>query len=407
VSVRRRVWIGVTTWVVTLAVVRVGIALPEACPPVSVADVRSAVAEAVAWFERNQHPAGDYLYVYDADAGATGGTAFPDDYNQVRHAGVTMSLYQAAASGHDGALEVADRGTAWALQRTWEDGDRLVYGPTSGRVSVGSAALVVAGLVERREHTGETHHDDVLLGMGRFLADQVEDRGSVLAYYDADARQPVPDRYSIFFTGEVMWALARLHTTFPDAGFDAPTERIGRYIATERDEAEPAFPPLPDHWGSYAYAEVAAWPGHRLAEVEIAYARRLAALFGTAIRSELPLQEGGWQSWTRPGPSRAAGVGTTGEGLTALWRAVQGDERLADLDEDVAERLRCLAGLMVERQVDADEADAFSHPDAARGAWFASGEVRMDDIQHALSFLVAVEEVVTSADATLDTGGEP
>lgn len=399
-SVRRRVWIGVTTWVVTLAVVRVGIALPETCPSVSVAEVRASAADAVAWFERNQHPAGDYVYLYDAGAAADDDPttpAFPEDYNQVRHAGVTMSLYQAAASGHDGALEIADRGTAWALGRTWEDGERLVFGPTSGRVSVGSAALVVAGLVERREDTLDTHHDEVLLGLGRFLSDQVEERGSVLAYYDADTRRPVPDRYSIFFTGEVMWALARLHATFPDAGFDAPTERIGRYIATIRDDVEPAFPPLPDHWGAYAYAEVAGWTGHRLADVEVAYARRLAALFGIAIRSELPLRAGGWQSWTRPGPSRAAGVGTTGEGLTALWRAIQRDERLADLDEDVSERLTCLAGLMVQRQVDAEVAEAFSHPDAARGAWFASDEVRMDDIQHALSFLVAVEPVVARA----------
>src|SRR5690606_21874663 len=110
------------------------------------------------------------------------------------HAGVMLSLYQAAAHGHDGALASAARGLEWALQHTVERNGWLGI-TTSDSVQAGTNALLTAALVERREVTGDTNYDAVLGRLGRFRAGQVDPNGAVLGYYDLGPDQPRPDVY--------------------------------------------------------------------------------------------------------------------------------------------------------------------------------------------------------------------
>jgi hypothetical protein len=250
------------------------LAPPERCPPVNAADIRAAVTETVDWFVRNQRPDGSWLYEYDADTD----TATPE-YNVVRHAGAIMGLYQAASAGIPGALESADRGTAWALSRLIErDGWAAVS--AGGDTSTGSTALLVAGLAERRAATGDQRYDEMMGRLGRFLVAQTEPSGAVGAYYDISVGRPVAGAYSKYYTGETYWALTRLHRAFPDPVWGATADRIGAYLATTRDEREGYWPPIPDHWAAYGLAETVRFP-ERAAERplttdELTYARRQA-----------------------------------------------------------------------------------------------------------------------------------
>src|SRR5580765_1449470 len=101
----------VVTWFVAvagvLAVSRLVIALPEHCGSATPAAVNTAIDDLVAWLTVNQQPDGTWLYRYRASTDEDLG-----GYNWVRHAGVMLSLYQAAAAGESGALDVADRGRA-------------------------------------------------------------------------------------------------------------------------------------------------------------------------------------------------------------------------------------------------------------------------------------------------------
>jgi hypothetical protein len=108
---RRVAWAGLT--LALLLVVTFGVvAPPERCPQVTAAELRHSAGSAVDWFVRNQRADGTWLYEYDR-----GRDAATPEYNEVRHAGVTMGLYQAAVAGLPGALASADRGTEWALDR--------------------------------------------------------------------------------------------------------------------------------------------------------------------------------------------------------------------------------------------------------------------------------------------------
>ncbi len=371
---------------------------PERCPTVSVADLRTAATDTVDWFVRNQQSDGTWLYEYDADTDQ----AAPD-YNVVRHAGAVMGLYQAAAAGIPGALASADRGAEWALHQVIElDGGAAVS--AGGDTSAGSTALIVAGLAERRALTGDRRFDANLGRLGRFLVAQTEPSGAVLAYFDAGVARSLAGRYSKYYTGETYWALTLLHRLFPAGPWGATADRIGAYLATQRDDREGYWPPIPDHWAAYGLAETARFAdrpqGRPLTPDEAAYARRQAELFGSQVRW-ISQRFGPWGVVVRgTHVPRGGGYGVIGEGLSGLWRVAGADPRLADLRAQIAERAVCNAGLAIQAQADATEAARFAAPTKVQGAWFRDGVTRMDDQQHVLAALLRTVPIVEAGVAT-------
>jgi small neutral amino acid transporter SnatA (MarC family) len=390
-----RVWRVGASLALLIAVAFAVMAPPERCPSVTAAQLRSSAQAAADWFIRNQEADGTWLYLYDARHDSTS-----SEYNPVRHAGVTMGLYQAAAAGLPGALPSADRGTEWALERLLHR-DRWAALAWFGEVETGASALLAAGLVIRRQATGEGRYDDVLRRLGRFLIAQTEPSGAVLASYDPATGAPVAGEYSKYFTGEAYWALARLHRVFPAEAWGQAADRVGAYLAETRDETEDYWPPIMDHWAAYGMSETVAFPERGdppLTDEEVDYARRQAELFGAQVRW-VGQRFGPWGGLVRGSyVPRGGGYGVFGEALTGWWLASREDPRLADLRDSIAERATCIAGLAVEAQSDRDDAADAVQPARVEGAWFRDGETRMDDQQHALAALLRTIPIVEAGE---------
>jgi small neutral amino acid transporter SnatA (MarC family) len=359
---------------------------PERCPEITAGETRDAAAAAVGWMVDNQRPDGTWLYEYER----TTDTA-ADDYNEVRHAGVMSSLYQAATREYARALESADAGLRWARDHLVERHGWI--GMTdSNAVQAGSNALLLAALAERRVATGDDAHDELMAGLARFLTSQTEPSGALLAYYDLGPDEPRAGVYSIYYTGEAQWALARMHLLFPDDGWDETADRMLHYMATVRDDVEEVWPPLADHWAGYGLATTAAYPerptGEPLTTAELEMVRRQGGLFGQRVRS-ISQRFGPWGVLVRGTfTPRGGGYGVFGEGLTGLWRAALLDDRLAPERDTLAERATCIAGLAMDAQVSREEADQYPDPTKVAGAWFIDDVTRMDDQQHAVSALM-------------------
>ncbi|MFP4513870.1 MAG: hypothetical protein ACLFRV_13060 [Acidimicrobiales bacterium] len=392
--VHHRLLGALASWAVLATVVRVVVALPEHCPAVSADTLMDGAVAAVEWLDRNQLDDGRWLYRYDANDDEV-----VDDYNTVRHAGVVMSLYQAASFDIDGALELADAGTGYALDHLVRHDDWAAFEPSADRVTTGASALLVAGLAERRMHTGEDRYDDAMRDLSRFLVAHVEPSGAVIESWDRRRREPRHGLRSPFFTGEVYWALASMHLLFPDEGWDEPALRIGHYIATERDEAEGWWPELPDHWAAYGMSVVTRWPdrpdpGRPVPDAQVPYVERQAGLGSIQTRYESQRVDTWPRYLLRGRRTLGAGLGTVGEQLVGLWQVATSDDRLEHLADPIAERARCVAGMLADRQVSPDEAQEYPRPDLARGAWFQFGFTQMDDQQHALSALLLTLSII-------------
>jgi len=368
------------TYLVVLAGLRLTIAAPEACTPVTAEQARSSAAGAADWMAANQKPDGTYVYEARRDGSEVG------DYNIVRHAGVTLALYMAAAHlDRDAYLSAAERGLGWMLDQHVSRHGWTAPADARG-VPLGAAALMLAGLVERRLLTGDTTHDDLARAYGRFLVAMQRDDGgcSTVWWLDVDERDPTDT--SPYFPGEATWALARLANLFPDEpGWRVAAQRGATFIATERDEAEGVpVPPLNDHWYAYAAAEMATWP---LTDEQAHYARMVHGRFDLLIRFEAQREAGTVYALTHGPARRSAAVGTWVEGEAAFAKLAGVDDRLADLRDDITRAARCGAGVLAGRQVQGEGP-------AVDGAWFSKGLTRMDDQQHAVSGLIHTALVV-------------
>ncbi|MGI9608895.1 MAG: hypothetical protein ACR2NL_01235, partial [Acidimicrobiia bacterium] len=257
------------------------------------------------------------------------------------------------------------------------------------------SALGAIALGERRLITGDNRHDDVLRSLGRFLQSQIEPNGAVAERWNAVADRPVAGIYSPFFTGEAYFALSRLEHLFPGEGWGESADAIGLYLATERDEVEDWFPAVSDHWAAYGLAETAQW--RTLTDAEMAYVETLGGIFGPQIRCASQRTESWFTHRTRGRQTLGAGLGTLGEGTTSLWLVTEAESRAAWLADAAAERSLCVAGLLVERQIDDVEAKAFDDPSLVEGAWFQFGVTQMDDQQHPLSALLRTLPILEGA----------
>jgi hypothetical protein len=375
-------------WVVLAGALRVTFLAPESCRPLRPGEATSAATAAADWIVANQGDSGRYLYQYDRAVAAV-----VDDYNVVRHAGTTMSLFQFVREGADRYLPAADRGLAWMLERLTPAGDGAGFATAGTNPRLGSAALLSVSLSQRRIATGDPVHDDAMRAVGRFMVGQQRADGSMLDEFDLTSGAPVPDETSLYSTGEALWALALLAEIFPDDGFGPVAERTLDYIATQRDADEDVFPaPWPDQWTSYALNEMAPWG---LEDHHVDYAQRVAAQFGTMVRWEAQ-QGDGLSGRTHGPPASAAGQGTWLEGLGMLIEASLTDPRLAHLTEPMTERLLCSASRLVDKQVSGTGDPRLD------GAFFTDDETRVDHQQHALSGLLFTERQLARV-----AGGSP
>lgn len=380
-----RVWRALLGWLVVVG----GVALavhPERCTTPEPGALRAAASAAVDWFGANTRPDGRFVYRYDRDRAVEEG-----GYNDVRHAGVLFSLFQAAGAGIAGALDIGDDGLDYVDANLTETAVGVAFG-RGIVVETGTQGLLVAALDERRAATGSTDRDELMLELGRTMVGAVTPEGAVAASIHV-VDGPGDDR-SPFFTGEVLWALARLHLVFPDEGFDSAALRIRRYLVEDRDRVEEPWPPVSDHWGAYAFETMSRWPDPpALGDAERRWLDRQLALFGLQVRYESQRQ-GGITRLTRGPIALAAGVGTLGEGLGNHLRLVDRTGVAASTRHDLIDRATCAAGLLVTRQVSDAEASTHPEPERVAGAWFRLGDTQMDDQQHALSALLLLEGVI-------------
>ena len=382
VSTRSRVMRSALVMVVGLGIFRASFWAPEVCPVLTVPEARSSVLDAADWIAANQFADGSFRYDWHRNDDETSGA-----YNEVRHAGVTMSLYQLVEAGEEQYLPVADAGLEWMLEQLVDVGDggaALQIGARNPKL--GASSLLAAGLSLRRRATGETAYDTELRQLGRFLVGQQRADGSMLNFYDVDARAPVPDETSVFATGEALWAIAMLHRDFGDIDYEAEALLTLDYLATARDLDEGFMPqPWPDQWAAYSLAEMADWG---LSDDHIDYARRLAERFAFLVRFDS--QRGTvYGNLTHGFAPRGGAVGTWLEGLAGMHQVAVTDPRLADIAEPIGDALACGAAILADRQVTGPRVRAEEN-----GAWFYADLTRMDDQQHAASGILLAEAVL-------------
>lgn len=384
---RRLLFPHLALWVLGASVLRVAIVPPEICPPATAQQVHTAATAAGDWLVRGMREDARFVYGYDRDADVVN-----EAYNIVRHGGATVALYQLAAELDERFLAGAESALGWMLERVVDTGAgaSAVANPRAD-ASLGTTGFAIVALTLRREITGDPSYDDLMRRFGRFILGQ-RDGDALLSTWDWNTRIPVPGLYGPFATGEALWALAELDQVMPGEGWAEAALPTLRYLASgERERSEGYLARLPDHWAAYALEALD--PDLLDAEL-VAYARRLASYFSMRLRFESQRTGEGINLLVRWYPGPPAGVGTAGEAMGALHTLAIREERLSDLASGMSDRLSCMAGFMLDRQVDVSEAQAGPRPDLTEAAWFYRDYTQVDGQQHVISSLIGAARAI-------------
>ncbi|MBW2459408.1 MAG: hypothetical protein JRI68_33255, partial [Deltaproteobacteria bacterium] len=228
------------------------------------AAILEGIAEVARWLAVAVGPDGKFDYEYLPNHDGT-----TQDYNVVRHAGCVyglfhvyrMALREPRLRPHaNDYLEAGIRSMSWVYRdlgkpRGATDDQMIAFLGPGGVATSGASALTLLTflarprpdmvshpvLAERLERSGDAERIE---GLGRFLVAMIDDHGKVFANYQDRLAAPEVDKEPLYYPGETMLALARLHNATRDPRWLEAARRIAdhRVASYNRDLRNP------DHW---------------------------------------------------------------------------------------------------------------------------------------------------------------
>jgi hypothetical protein len=361
---------------------------------------RERAAMGARWLAGVARDDGSFLYEYDPEDD----TYDREDYNEVRHAGTTYSLFTAyGVEGDPDVLEAAEGGARYIDTSSLDLGERgraYVYGE---RMKLGGQALAIVALLERRRVTEDTSHDDLIDGLARFMAslELSDEPGRYYQSYYHEEDLPTLEPDSDYYPGEALLAFTRLAQQFPDGPWLDHAKRAAQFLIYERDGDIPAAGEVPrqDHWLTMALSELYRLePSPEYLEVVFLQAEdMLATQYGTDAQ---PMRIGGS---TLQSPINHTSTATKAEALVAAWALARfaGDEAAEERYADAARRN---LQFQLRVQYTAENTQLFPRPEAAIGAWGKDAVdpwVRIDFVQHNVSGLLGMWSLTTAGDVPI------
>jgi AMMECR1 domain-containing protein len=365
--------------------------------PPSVANVHAALVEAGRYLARMVDRDGRYCYEYRPE-----GDRCAPGYNLLRHAGTTYSLFQLHRYAREPAmLGAAERATEWLRRRV-----RAVHGDASrafllegDKAKLGAVGLTLIALVEREKDVGDGRDRQLMTRLASFVISQQREDGYFQSYFAWKPGIAVPERDSIYYPGEALLGLVRLHGIDPQPRYLHAARLAAEFLVKRRWRwagVEVYVPP--DAWLAQALSELdAVAPADWLRD----YAYEI---FGITEMSMLRADEGAPLDLAG-GPASGFGfprvtpAGSRTEGTGEIWRMARrrGERERAGRVRDIAVQS---ARFQLNQQYRPENSYFLPNPRRARGGFRGSpvhGEVRIDYVQHNVSGLLIVLEMLEEA----------
>lgn len=183
-----------------------------------------------------------------------------DQDNLLRHAGSIYALMQAYGRLHVPAWRAAGERAIGYLLRHTEVGTRT--GPSGGGrarfvvsqrrtgkvLKLGGSALALIALVEHIAATGDERYLPEARELARFIVAAQKKSGELASYLPYRPGDEVPDRASIYYPGEAILGLVRLHEVDPNPLWLKTARRAANWLIDVRDGGKRVDQLVTDHW---------------------------------------------------------------------------------------------------------------------------------------------------------------
>jgi hypothetical protein len=316
-------------------------------------------------------PDGRFIYEYRVATGVETG-----DYNIVRHAGAIYALAMFERTAPDprtrAAIAAASRYLISASVRPVArsaDTSAVYSIDAPGEAVLGATGLGVVALLAADQLAPRTIDPAMLRALGNFLIYMQRPDGSFFSAYTADGGRN-GERDSLYYPGEAILALARLHAWDHDPRWHDAALGGLRYLARARAGSSDV---PSDNWALVATAELLRQRGVDDADRTL-LVHHAEQIVETNLRTQIVDPQspifGGYTDDGRTTPSS-----THLEGLLAASTFVQRDDLRASIDAGIH--------LLLASQL----------PDGAIPGSDRRRLVRIDFIQHALSAFIRYREL--------------
>jgi cyanophycin synthetase len=321
-----------------------------------------------------------------------------DDYNEVRHAGTTYSLFQACGLLRDPEIvRAAERAAGWIETSSVPaepGGQVFAY---RDKMKLGGQALAILALLERRRALEDTAYDWLIADLTTFLEamELPEEPGRYHQSYRVSTRKRSLTPASDYYPGEALLAVTRLAQHFPDGPFLDVAKRAASYLIYTKDGDIPAAGAVPrhDHWLAMALSDL------YLLHPDPAYSRVAYLQAEAMIASQYPPDH---PNWRHAGASRRGNsvnytsTATKAEAMIAVWNLARyiGDDEAAGRFAEAS--LRTIQ-FQMRVQYTEEIARNFPNPDRLVGAWAQDERdqrIRIDFVQHNISALAGAWQMI-------------
>jgi hypothetical protein len=358
------------------------------------ATLRQTLLDAGGYLARAVKGDGRYCYTYDA-----GGDDCDADYNLLRHAGTTYSLYQLYREFREPSFAAAaERAARWLRQQVRAvDGDPgRAFLLEGDKAKLGAVGLTLLALVERERALGDGADRALLARLADFVRSQQRDDGYFASYFAWGPQAHVPVENSIYYPGEALLGLIRLYGIDPQERYVASALRGAEYLVKRRWR-----------WGGVElYVPPDAWLTQALAELDgirpTDWARRYAYDIVQTTELTMLRRDEGAPVDLAGGPAsgpvlpNVTPAGSRNEGLTAAYRMAV---RAGDAERAAAIKALAFesANFQVGQQFRPANSYFLPNPDAARGGFRSTPhklDVRIDYVQHNATGLLGLLAIV-------------
>jgi hypothetical protein len=198
--------------------------------PLSEAELRAGIADAIGYVAANQEPDGRFRYMVDPFSG----TITNANFSVPRQAGTTLALCELAEHSKE-ALPAAKRSLAMLADLEQQKGDRGGIVHPKGakkKAALGPTALSTVAFFACRPVTGD-RHDDTMVRLATLLLAMQRDDGGFSPAWDPETGVVVAGRDPLYAAGQavlslVLWEASDLPKP---AGLAEAIDRAMRYYA--------------------------------------------------------------------------------------------------------------------------------------------------------------------------------
>ncbi len=332
-------------------------------------------------------------------------------YNMLRHNGSTFALLQAyARTLWPRYREAAERSLKYTLSQSKEEkkrgpwGEDILFVLDGKDAKLGGAGLALIAFAQHLEASGDRTWLPQMRAYARFIVMMQRENGRMESFYAHEPGMAVDDEENIYYPGEALLGLMRLHALEPNPLWLTTAKKAADYMILERDAAKTEKDIPHDHWLMYGLSYLYHFT-HEARYRDHSY--KIARAISAKVRGEDHADIANY-------PDLVGGFGTP-PGVTPGACRIEGLAATVDLAREAKEDVnwlldtaKALAGFNLRMQFTPRNSYFAEHPAQILGGFPESpiaADIRNDYVQHTLSGLLGTERQMRAEAGEVLPGG--